>query len=41
MAFLIFVLKVQDLAGNVSDAVAMDVRLSNQWEPMIVSNVKS
>ena len=33
------VLKVQDPAGNVSDAFAMDVRLSNQWEPMIVSNV--
>ena len=33
------VLKVQDPAGNVSDTVAMDVRLSNQWEPLIVSNV--
>ena len=33
------VLKVQDLAGNVSDAVTMEVRLSNQWEPMIVSNL--
>ena len=33
------VLKVQDPAGNVSDAVSVDVRLSNQWEPLIVSNV--
>ena len=32
-------LRAQDTAGNISDAVTIEVRLSNQWEPIVASTV--